>query len=205
MRPLMAIGLVLVILGVLALGYQGVAYFTTRETVARVGPVEVQAGDGDRAVEELLAVPELAKAAHTDEFRRVLDHVPIAIAVSRLAQDEQKIVYANPAFAALSGIVLADVENQPWSVLERFRHEDDASLGLGDAIAAGDDFLGTFRRNGDAAEPGQVEVGGNVRERIQNEVARHYPGMRECQAGVRAALAPQREEIKVLSPKRSRR
>jgi hypothetical protein len=39
----MVLGLILVILGVLALGYQGVAYFTTRDTVAKVGPVEVQA------------------------------------------------------------------------------------------------------------------------------------------------------------------
>jgi hypothetical protein len=43
MRPLVVIGLILVILGVLALGYQGVAYITTRDTVAKVGPVEVQA------------------------------------------------------------------------------------------------------------------------------------------------------------------
>ena len=43
MRPLMLIGLILVILGVIALGYQGVMYVTTRDTVAKVGPVEVQA------------------------------------------------------------------------------------------------------------------------------------------------------------------
>jgi uncharacterized membrane protein len=41
MKPLVIVGLVLVILGVCLLGYQGVAYFTTRETVAKVGPVEV--------------------------------------------------------------------------------------------------------------------------------------------------------------------
>ena len=43
MRPLMAIGLVLVILGVLALGYQGVAWITTRDTVAQAGPFTIQA------------------------------------------------------------------------------------------------------------------------------------------------------------------
>jgi hypothetical protein len=43
MKPLVIIGLVLVVLGIAALGYQGVAYITTRETVAKVGPVEVQA------------------------------------------------------------------------------------------------------------------------------------------------------------------
>lgn len=43
MKPIVILGLVLVILGVLALGYQGIAFITTRDTVARVGPVEVQA------------------------------------------------------------------------------------------------------------------------------------------------------------------
>jgi hypothetical protein len=42
-RPLMLVGLILVLLGVLALGYQGVAYITTRDTVAKAGPLEVQA------------------------------------------------------------------------------------------------------------------------------------------------------------------
>ncbi len=41
MRPIMLIGLILVILGVLILGYQGVAYFTTQDTIARIGPVEI--------------------------------------------------------------------------------------------------------------------------------------------------------------------
>ena len=49
MKPIMIIGLILVILGVLALGYQGVAYFTTRDTVAKVGPIEVQA-DREHAI-----------------------------------------------------------------------------------------------------------------------------------------------------------
>jgi hypothetical protein len=39
----MIVGLVLVILGVLAFGYQGVAYITTRDTVAQAGPFSVQA------------------------------------------------------------------------------------------------------------------------------------------------------------------
>lgn len=43
MKPLTIVGLVLVILAVLLLGYQGVGYITTRDTVAKAGPVEVQA------------------------------------------------------------------------------------------------------------------------------------------------------------------
>jgi hypothetical protein len=45
----MVIGLILVILGVAALGYQGVAYITTRDTVANIGPVEVKA-DREHAI-----------------------------------------------------------------------------------------------------------------------------------------------------------
>jgi len=46
MKPLVVIGLILIVLGVLALGYQGVAWVTTRDTIVKAGPVEVQA---DRA------------------------------------------------------------------------------------------------------------------------------------------------------------
>jgi hypothetical protein len=49
MKATMAIGLILILLGVLALGYQGVMWVTTRDTVAKVGPVEVQA-DREHAV-----------------------------------------------------------------------------------------------------------------------------------------------------------
>jgi hypothetical protein len=49
MKPIMIVGFVLAILGVLALGYRGVAYITTRDSVARVGPVEVQA-DREHAI-----------------------------------------------------------------------------------------------------------------------------------------------------------
>jgi len=40
MRSLVVIGLVLVVLGILALGYQGFTYFT-HDQVAQVGPVSV--------------------------------------------------------------------------------------------------------------------------------------------------------------------
>src|ERR1700730_10877281 len=50
---------------------------------------------------------------------------------------------------------------------------------------------------GHAAEPGQVEIRGNVRERIQNEVALHYPGMRQCQQRLRALLTRVAKEIEI--------
>jgi hypothetical protein len=41
MRTGMAIGLVLAIIGVILLGYQGVTWVTTRDTVVQAGPVQV--------------------------------------------------------------------------------------------------------------------------------------------------------------------
>lgn len=41
MKPLVIVGLILTILGVALLGWQGVAYFTTHEQVAQVGPFAV--------------------------------------------------------------------------------------------------------------------------------------------------------------------
>ena len=42
MKPLSVLGVVLIVLGVLALAYQGITY-TTRETVLDVGPIEATA------------------------------------------------------------------------------------------------------------------------------------------------------------------
>ncbi len=39
MKPLLLIGIVLVIAGAIALGYQGITY-TTREKVMQIGPIE---------------------------------------------------------------------------------------------------------------------------------------------------------------------
>lgn len=49
MKTTVILGLILIVLGVAALGYQGVAWITTRDTVAQVGPVTVQA-DREHAI-----------------------------------------------------------------------------------------------------------------------------------------------------------
>jgi PAS domain S-box-containing protein len=99
-------------------------------------------------VGELLSSPEMAKAVESDEFKRFLDHVPIAIVISWLVEDQQRIVYANLAFENLAGQPLAEIDGQPWSVLDSFTHEDDPALTLGQAVLTGEDFLGTFRKGG---------------------------------------------------------
>jgi two-component sensor histidine kinase len=98
-----------------------------------------------KQVDELLASPEFAQALESDHFKRFLDHVPIAIVVSKLVGNRQRIVYANLAFERLSGKTFGNIEASEWSVLDALRQEANPELGLGEAVLGGEDFLGTFR------------------------------------------------------------
>lgn len=98
-------------------------------------------------VEELIASPELARAVETEEFKWFLDHIPIAIVISRHIGDRQRIVYANQAFETLSGQTVAGIEGKTWTVLDAFKHEDEPQRALGQAVLSGEDFLGTFRHD----------------------------------------------------------
>lgn len=118
------------------------------------------------SVDELLSSPELVKAVENDEFKAILDHLPIAVVVSRLHGDEQRIIYANACFEGLIGIPFTEVDRQRWSVLDVFRHEDFPTQPLGYAIAHGEDFLGTFRREREGGSPVLVQA---YASRIEND------------------------------------
>ncbi len=100
--------------------------------------------DEDQAeqVGELLATPDLAGALESEQFRKFLDQIPIAIAVSEMMSRE-RIVYANPEFEKLSGQTAAELEGKPWSVL-RGQSQGDAKQELGLAIVESSDCVGTF-------------------------------------------------------------
>ena len=98
-------------------------------------------------VDRLLGSEELAEAVENDHFRHLLDHVPIGIAISRLVEGRQSVVYANVMFESVIGHPFAEFEGEDWSFFDNFRHADDQSVALGEAIATGEDFLGTFRRD----------------------------------------------------------
>jgi PAS domain S-box-containing protein len=119
-----------------------------------------------RQVDDLLNSSDLADAVESNAFKRFLDHIPIAIVVSRLMGGEQRIVYANLCFETLSGQPPAAVEGQGWSILESLRHEDNSQLTLGQAVLEGDDFVGTFRRERPDVPPILVEA---YVSRIENE------------------------------------
>jgi PAS domain S-box-containing protein len=109
-------------------------------------------------INDLFEWPDLAKVVETTEFRHFLDHIPIAIIISKLMRGEQRLVYANHAFERLTGRTLAEIGGRSWAILDAFSHEDDAQLTLGQAVSSGEDFLGTFRLQRPGSPAVLVEV-----------------------------------------------
>ena len=100
----------------------------------------------EQQVNDLFDSLELTQAIDTEEFRVFLDHIPIPIIISKLMRGDQRIVYANAAYEALTGQTRAEIRGRGWSVLASFTLEDEPHLAFSDALAAGDDFMGTFKR-----------------------------------------------------------
>ena len=100
----------------------------------------------EQVVNDLFDSLEMTQAIETEEFRVFLDHIPIAIVISKLVRGDQRIVYANKAYEALTGQVCQDIHGRGWSTLDSFSLEDDPQLSFSAALAKGDDFIGTFRR-----------------------------------------------------------
>jgi PAS domain S-box-containing protein len=119
-------------------------------------------------VETLLATPDLAGALESEQFRRFLDQVPIAIAVSDMSGDEH-IVYANPEFERLSGRQAADLVDKSWSLFHNQGRRQSERLSLGDAIARASDFIGTYTIERAGGQPSVVDAYSNV---IQDDQGR---------------------------------
>lgn len=119
-------------------------------------------------VDALLTTPGLADALDSEQFRRFLDQVPIAIVVSDMKRQE-RIVYANPEFEQVSGQIVTELVGKPWDVLQFL-----ASPGMGEqknvqralctAIVDSNDFVGTFSIERPGHEPTLVDAYSNVIE-----------------------------------------
>ncbi|KIZ39189.1 MULTISPECIES: histidine kinase dimerization/phosphoacceptor domain -containing protein [Rhodopseudomonas] len=96
-------------------------------------------------VDQILGSSKLAVALESDRYKHLLDHVPVAVAVSRGSGAAQHVVYANKAFETLMAMARADVEGQSWTCLDGFLNEDNQTQTLGAAIRDGEDFIGVFR------------------------------------------------------------
>ena len=116
---------------------------------------------------DLFSSEELAKAVNTEEFRHFLDHIPIAIIVSKFFRGDQRICYANKAFEALTGNAFANCMGRGWSILAGFKAEDPAQSSLDISLQkGGQEFIGTFRL-----------------ERPKNLVVEGYAGLIENEDG----------------------
>ena len=109
-------------------------------------PDEEPGETAPKQINDLFDAVELTKAVETEEFRHFLDHVPIAIVVSKFFRGDQRICYANKAFEALTGHLVDDCAGQGWSILAGFKSEADPQITLQQAMMMGEEeFLGTFR------------------------------------------------------------
>jgi PAS domain S-box-containing protein len=114
-------------------------------------------------IDALIATPDLADALESEQFRRFLDQIPIAIVVSEMKTDE-RIVYANPEFEKLSGQSATDIVGQPWDALRGHGDGADNENALGSAIVAASDFAGTFNIDRDGQETVVIDLYSNVIE-----------------------------------------
>ncbi len=119
--------------------------------------------DAPPPVAALLTTPDLSDALESKQFRRFLDQVPIAIALSELGSEEH-IIYVNPEFERISARDAAAVEGQRWNILRGRADRSDDQLDAGDAIVQRSDFVGTFRLEGDAQSVNLVDIYSNVIE-----------------------------------------
>lgn len=92
---------------------------------------------------QLLETPNLAEALESDRFKKFLDHVPVAIAVSETNTDE-RIVYANLAFGELTTLDAAAIDGKTWHELPGVRTDGDEKQTLAAAILEGQDHVGIF-------------------------------------------------------------
>jgi PAS domain S-box-containing protein len=114
--------------------------------MAPTEPVEHVSEPTAQQIDDLFDSLELAKAIDTEEFKLFLDHVPIAIVISKLIRDDQRIVFANKAYEELTGQSVVDIRGRGWSILDSFGLEDEPLLTFSQSLLKGEESVGTFRR-----------------------------------------------------------
>jgi PAS domain S-box-containing protein len=94
-------------------------------------------------VGQLLENPALADALESEQFQQFLDHVPVAIAVSKL-QPTERIVYTNNAFERLIGEDSRKLVGGHWDRLPEPRAAPDGARSLSEVLVEERDYVGAF-------------------------------------------------------------
>src|SRR5258708_14500329 len=71
-------------------------------------------------VDQLLGSSKLALAIENDKYKHLLDHAPVAVAVSRGSGAEHQAVYANKAFEGFLSLPPSAVEARSGLCLDNF-------------------------------------------------------------------------------------
>lgn len=98
-------------------------------------------------VNDLVDSSELAAAIDTGSFDQVLDLVPVAILITKVLDEQHRIVYVNKALEKTLGHALADLKGRGLTILDALRREDDPSVTLKAALQNDDYYVGTFQLN----------------------------------------------------------
>jgi PAS domain S-box-containing protein len=105
--------------------------------------------------------PVMAGDTESDRFERYFDQIPLAVIVATMGTPE-RVIYANPAFEALSGQSRDALEGQPWNSVRGVSLSTENTLALADAIQASSDLVGTFRIDRSDQSIAIVDVFSNV-------------------------------------------
>ena len=105
--------------------------------------------------------PAMPDETDSNRFERYFDQIPLAVIVSAMATPE-RVIYANPAFEALSGQSRADMIGQPWSMLRGASLSSEQTITLADAVQTASDLIGTFKIDRPDQSVAIVDVFSNV-------------------------------------------
>ena len=111
-----------------------------------MGDPEQGSASASQQVNDLFDALDITHAIDSHEFRLFLDHVPIAIVISKIVGGDQRIVFANKSYEALTGQTASEIKGRGWSVLESFTLEGQPDVTFTKALIDCDDFIGTFQR-----------------------------------------------------------
>lgn len=111
-----------------------------------MGDPEQGSASASQQVNDLFDALDIAHAIDSHEFRLFLDHVPVAIVISKIVGGDQRIVFANKSYEALTGQTASEIRGRGWSVLESFTLEGKPDVTFTKALVDCDDFIGTFQR-----------------------------------------------------------
>src|SRR5919197_4801828 len=88
-----------------------------------MGNPEQGSTSASQQVNDLFDALDITEAINSHEFRLFLDHLPIAVVISKIIGGDQRIIFANNSYEALTGQAASEIKGRGWSVLESFTLE----------------------------------------------------------------------------------